>query len=154
MPGINKVVWRTNDESYADMADYNNDDEGIILAVATTFGETCWTTPLNNPDHNWRKGEEDTFDSDDAADLADCWDFRVPNRVSIRSFVRFMHDKTSYFGSGYQPGSSGAQRQGFLERGMGRYLLHCWQQGPLPNFRRKPVVHLQGRLCGHLLFLI
>ena len=81
------MVWRTNGESYADMADYNNNDEGIVIAVVSSYGETCWSTPLNNPETNWRKNTEDTFDSDDAADLDECWNFRVPNRVNAYYFV-------------------------------------------------------------------
>ena len=63
------------------MADNNDDDEGIKVAVVTHSYGHCWTTPLNNPDKNWRRGEIDTFDADDSADMDQCWNFAVPGRV-------------------------------------------------------------------------
>merc|ERR1712038_164667 len=79
-PRVNKIVWKTNTESYADMADYD-DDAGIKIAIVSDYGEVCWTEALNNDQKNWVKGKTDTFDEGNAkAQMDQCWDFRVPDR--------------------------------------------------------------------------
>ena len=70
---------KTHDSSYGDMTD--DDASGIQIVVTSGYGETCTTKPLNNVGEvNWVKGEVDYFD--DAVQLDQCFNFRVPGHVS------------------------------------------------------------------------
>ena len=61
------------------------DDEqsGLQVVVKNNLGEECTTSPMNNPgETNYVKGQKDIFEGSN--NLGSCFNFRVPNHVSIK----------------------------------------------------------------------
>ena len=90
----------------------------------------CWTRALNNEDwsDDWKKGSTSKFDSGDTYQLSGCWNFRVPDHVSLEEW------SCAYFKSllsenpfpEYVFCKASSQRQRLMERGMGRPAFQLW----------------------------
>ena len=56
---------------------------GMKVCVWSTYGEACCSYKLDDERDNYVRGQVDVFDAGDAGDLGSCYNFRVPNHVSL-----------------------------------------------------------------------